>query len=74
LKDIEVAKLIMDEIHEQLNNPVACLLTAPGNVQDHVVIERESESTVVFVEGAKDAYLGYCTLKVSISVCQTLPG
>lgn len=37
---------------------------APGNVIDHVVIERESESTVMFVEGAKEAYLGYVTLKV----------
>lgn len=33
---------------------------------DHVIIERESESTVMFVEGAKDAYLGYVTLRVSI--------
>jgi len=40
-------------------------ITAPGNVIDHVVIERESESTVMFVEGAKEAYLGYVTLKVS---------
>jgi len=35
-------------------------------VIDHVIIERESESTVMFVEGAKDAYLGYVTLRVSI--------
>ena len=42
---------------------------------DHVIIERESESTVVFVEGARNAYLGYITLKVSRlcmwSVCMT---
>jgi len=37
----------------------------PGNVSDHVIIERQSESTVTFCEGAKDAYLGYVTLKVS---------
>ena len=33
---------------------------------DHVIIERESESTIVFVEGARDAYLGYVTLKVIV--------
>ena len=33
---------------------------------DHVIIERESESTIMFVEGAKDAYLGYVTLRVGI--------
>lgn len=42
------------------------LFLASGNVIDHVIIERESESTVMFVEGAKDAYLGYVTLRVSI--------
>lgn len=33
---------------------------------DHVVLERDRESTVVFVEGAREAYLGYVTIKVSI--------
>lgn len=42
-----------------------CNISAPGNVMDHVIIERASESTIVFVEGARDAYLGYVTLKVS---------
>lgn len=36
----------------------------PGNVSDHVIIERQSESAVTFCEGAKDAYLGYVTLRV----------
>ena len=31
---------------------------------DHVIIERQSESTIVFGEGARDSYLGYVTLKV----------
>ena len=31
---------------------------------DHVIIEKETESTIMFVEGAKRAYLGYVTLKV----------
>lgn len=38
---------------------------APGNVAENVVLERESESTITFVEGAREAYLGYMTLKVS---------
>ena len=29
------------------------------------MLERDRESTVVFVEGARDAYLGYVTIKVS---------
>lgn len=33
---------------------------------DRVVIERESESTIMFVEGAKTAYFGYVTFKVPI--------
>ncbi|CAH1792557.1 unnamed protein product [Owenia fusiformis] len=36
---------------------------APGSVVDHVFIERQSESTIMFVEGAREAYLGYVTLK-----------
>lgn len=39
---------------------------APGNVIDNVIIERGTESTITFVEGAKEAYLGYVTLKVSV--------
>ena len=31
---------------------------------DHVILERDCESTVVFVEGAREAYLGYVTIKV----------
>ena len=45
---------------------VAMIGAAPGNVVDHVIIERDSESTIMFVEGAKQAYLGYITLKVSV--------
>ena len=32
---------------------------------EHVIVERKSESTITFCEGAKDAYMGYVTLKVS---------
>lgn len=38
---------------------------APGNVAENVVLEKETESTVTFVDGAKQAYLGYVTLKFS---------
>ena len=47
---------------------VTMLGAAPGNVADHVIIERQSESTIMFGEGARDAYLGYVTLKVSSSL------
>lgn len=41
------------------------LFLAPGNVAENVVLERESESTITFVEGARESYLGYLTLKVT---------
>ena len=40
------------------------VFTAGGNVEDNVIIERDTESTIMFVEGARRAYLGYMTLKV----------
>lgn len=43
---------------------VTMIGAAPGNVIDNVIIERGTESTITFVEGAKEAYLGYVTLKV----------
>lgn len=47
---------------------------APGNVIDNVIIERGTESTITFVEGAKEAYLGYVSLKVQfISILCRLP-
>ena len=39
-------------------------VSAPGDVVDKVKIERENLSTVVFTEGARNAYLGYVTIKV----------
>lgn len=46
---------------------------APGNVAESVILERESESTVMFVEGAKNAYAGHLTLKFSPDVTSTVP-
>jgi F-box protein 11 len=45
---------------------VTMIGAAPGNVIDSVIIERGTESTITFVEGAKEAYLGYVTLKVRL--------
>lgn len=46
---------------------------APGNVAESVILERESESTVMFVEGAKCAYAGHLTFKFSPDVTSTVP-
>ena len=39
-------------------------MTAAGNVMDKVIIDKESESTVVFGQGGRSAYIGYLTIKV----------
>ncbi|XP_064600196.1 F-box only protein 11-like [Liolophura sinensis] len=56
-----------------IDNNVSILGAAPGNIIDHVIIERESDSTVMFMEGAKDTYLGYVTLKFSPSITSSVP-
>lgn len=40
-----------------------CTGAAPGNVAESVILERSTESTLMFVEGAKTAYAGHLTLK-----------
>lgn len=52
---------------------VFLLGAAPGNVAESVILERESESTMMFVEGAKAAYAGHLTLKFSPDVTSTVP-
>lgn len=52
---------------------VLFLGAAPGNVAESVILDRESESTIMFVEGAKQAYLGHVTLKFSPDVGSTTP-
>lgn len=37
-----------------------------GNVIDNVIIERGIEFIIIFVEGVKEVYLGYVTLKVYV--------
>ena len=56
-----------------IDSNVALIGAAPGNVAESVILERESESTVMFVEGAKQAYAGHLTLKFSPDVTSTVP-
>ena len=49
-----------------IDSNVTMLGAAPGSVAEHVIIERQSESTIWFGEGARETYLGYVTLKVSV--------
>lgn len=58
--------LVIDSDH-------ALIGAASGNVADSIVLERESESTVMFVDGAKHAYVGHMTLKFSPDVTSTVP-
>lgn len=55
-----------------IDSDVALIGAAAGNVAEAVVLEREAGSTVMFVEGAKYAYVGYLTLKFSPDVTSTV--
>lgn len=52
---------------------ISLIGAASGNVAESVILDRESESTIMFVEGAKQAYLGHVTLKFSPDVGSTTP-
>lgn len=56
-----------------IDSDVTLIGAAPGVVADAVILERETESTVMFVEGAKNAYLGHVTLKFTPNVTSTVP-
>lgn len=56
-----------------IDSNVALIGAASGNVAESIILERESESTVMFVEGAKHAYVGHMTLKFSPDVTSTVP-
>nr|KAI8741402.1 F-box only protein 11-like isoform X1 [Biomphalaria glabrata] len=56
-----------------IDSPVSMIGAASGNVMDNVIIERETESTIMFVEGCRRAYLGYVTLKFSPDSTSTVP-
>ncbi|KAK4310569.1 hypothetical protein Pmani_017871 [Petrolisthes manimaculis] len=48
---------------------IALIGAAPGNVAENVILEQECDSTVMFMEGAQQAYLGYVTIKFSPPSC-----
>lgn len=56
-----------------IDNDVALIGAAPGNVAESVILEREAESTMMFVEGAKRAYTGHLTLKFTPDVASAVP-
>lgn len=56
-----------------IDSDITLIGAAAGNVAESIVLERESESTVMFVEGAKNAYIGHMTLKFSPDVTSTVP-
>jgi F-box protein 11 len=56
-----------------IDSNVTLIGAAPGNVAENVILERDTESTITFSEGAKQAYVGYVTLKFSPDVTSTVP-
>jgi len=56
-----------------IDSDITLIGAASGNVAESIVLERESESTVMFVEGAKNAYVGHMTLKFSPDITSTVP-
>lgn len=57
-----------------IDSDITLIGAAQGNVAESVVLERESESTVMCVEGAKNgAYIGHMTLKFSPDITSTVP-
>lgn len=48
-----------------IDSDITLIGAATGNVAESIILERESESTVMFVEGAKNAYIGHMTLRFS---------
>ncbi|KAH9380216.1 hypothetical protein HPB48_003302 [Haemaphysalis longicornis] len=56
-----------------VDTSVALIGAAPGNVAEHVILERDTDSTVTFVEGARGAYLGYLTLKFTPDITSSVP-
>jgi hypothetical protein len=48
-------------------------ISASGNVAQNVVIEKQNETTVIFTEGANEAYLGYVTVRFSPDPASNVP-
>ncbi|KAK0411423.1 hypothetical protein QR680_005646 [Steinernema hermaphroditum] len=47
---------------------------SPSQINTHVVIEQHTDTTVSFIEGAHDAYIGYCSIKYSPNRNPLAPG
>ncbi|KAG8182742.1 hypothetical protein JTE90_008120 [Oedothorax gibbosus] len=56
-----------------IDSNISLVGAAPGNVAENVILERDTDSTVTFVEGAKESYLGYITLKFTPDVSSSVP-
>lgn len=56
-----------------IDSDVALIGAAPGNVAESVILDRDTESTMVFGEGARRAYAGHLTLKFTPEVTSTIP-
>ncbi|KAG1681998.1 F-box only protein 11 [Nymphon striatum] len=56
-----------------IDTDVAMIGAAPGSVTENVVLERVSESTVTFVADAREAYLGYVTIKFTPDITSSVP-
>lgn len=55
-----------------VDSPVHLLGCGPGwNPAQTVVLERDTESTITFVEGSRGSYLGYVTLRFVPEVCSS---
>lgn len=55
-----------------VDSDVALIGAAAGNVADAVILERETESTITFIDGAKLAYVGHITLKFTPDAASTV--
>lgn len=56
-----------------IDTNISIIGAAPGNVAENVILERVSESTLMFMEGAHESYLGYVTLKFSPDLTSSVP-
>ncbi|GAB6020505.1 F-box only protein 11, variant 2 [Chamberlinius hualienensis] len=56
-----------------IDSNITMIGAAPGNVAENVILERVTESTLTYVEGAREAYLGYVTLKFSPDLTSSVP-
>ncbi|CAH1263615.1 FBXO11 [Branchiostoma lanceolatum] len=48
-----------------VESPVTIIGAAPGKVAEHVVIENTRDSSIVFMEGCEDAFVGFMTIRFS---------